>query len=254
MPAVTAYMLRRAAEGAPPRNRRWVALDSLPPALVCTVLASENVRFFDQGTLDWSSQRTLFYRVVRGDFSRGGSGIAQQLARNLFLSPDRTPRRKLREYLLAYQLSHTLSKHRQLELYVNLVEWGNSTWGIAAASELLFGRPPEQLTPSEAVLFVTVLPAPLRGLAFPLSPSRRANLQGVATILWRETILDDLTWTATMARLKRMGDFIDRGMSPAAAAEAVALEMGPEQPFDPEPPQPPPPLAARCDPERRGVT
>jgi len=254
VPETTAFMMRRASEGTPPRSRLWVPLDSLPSALACAVLAAENVRFFSHGTLDWTNQRELLSRVIRGDLSRGGSGIAQQLARNLFLAPDRTPRRKLREYLLAYQLSHALSKERQLELYLNLVEWGDGVWGVAAASEHFFGRLPGQLTPSQAVLLVNALPAPSRGLAFPLSPPRRAKLLLVTTLLWREAVLDDLTWTATMARLTRMGQFVDAGMTPQAAAEAVWQEMGTEPLLEAEPPDPPLPLRERCNPRRRGVT
>ncbi len=254
VPATTAFMLRRTGEGAPPRSRRWVPLDSLPSALACAVLAAENVRFFGHGSLDWINQRELFNRVLQGDLSRGGSGVSQQLARNLFLSSDRTLRRKLREYLLAYQLSHALSKERQLELYLNLVEWGDGVWGVAAASEHFFGRPPGQLTPSQAVLLANALPAPSRGLAFPLSPPRRAKLMLVTTLLWREAVLDDLAWTATMARLNRMGQFADAGMTPEAAAKAAAREMGSEPLLEPEPPNPPLPLRERCNPWRRGVT
>lgn len=254
VPETTAFMMRRASEGTPPRSRRWVPLDSLPSALPCAVLAAENARFFSQGALDWTNQRELLGRVIRGDLSRGGSGIAQQLARNLFLAPDRTPRRKLREYLLAYQLSHALSKERQLELYLNLVEWGNGVWGVAAASEHFFGRQPGQLTPSQAVLLVNTLPAPTRGLAFPLSPSRRAKLLLVTTLLWREAVLDDLAWTATMARLNRMGQFVDAGLTPQEAAAAVTREMGTEALLEGEPPDPPLPLRERCSPWRRGVT
>jgi monofunctional glycosyltransferase len=254
VPEMTAYMQRRAEEGRPPEQRRWVPLDSLPAVLVCAVLAAENVRFFTSGTLDWSNQRAMMFRVLQGDLSRGGSGIAQQLARNLFLAPDRTLRRKLREYVLAYQISHTLSKERQIELYLNLVEWGEGIWGVAAGSEHLFARPPGELTSSEMVLLANVLPAPFRGLAFPISPPRRAKLDLVTEILWRETILDDLAWTATAARLRRMGDFVDAGMTPAAAARAVTDEMGPERMPEVEPDGRLLLLRRRCDPTRRGVT
>lgn len=254
VPETTAFMRRRAGQGAPPIHRRWVPLDSLPSGLACAVLAAENARFFDHGTLDWNNQRELLNRVIRGDLSRGGSGVAQQLARNLFLTPDRTPRRKLREYLLAYQLSHALPKERQLELYLNLVEWSKGIWGVAAASEHFFGRPPRLLTPSQAMLLANVLPSPSRGLAYPLSPPRRAKLLQVTTVLWREAVLDDLAWTATMARLTRMSQFVEGGMRPEAAADAVAREMGTEPLLETEPRDPPLPLRERCNPRRRGVS
>lgn len=252
VPDMTSFMKRRAEEGVPPRAHRWVPLDSLPGPLVCTLLAAENVRFFEHGALDWENQRAMFFRVLRGDLSRGGSGIPQQLARNLFLEPDRTIRRKLREYLLAYKISHMLSKERQLELYINLIEWGEGVWGISSGSEQVFQRPVEQLTPSEAVLLVNVLPSPHRGLDFATSAPRRAKAALVAGILWREAILNEVEWGATVARLRRIGDYVDLGMTPAEAARAVTEEMGEERVLDPHRADRAPPRVL-CDRVRRGV-
>lgn len=251
VPSMTAYMELRAREGRSPVRHRWVPLDSLPGPVVCAVLAAEDVRFFSHGTLSWTSQRELLSRVLHGDFSRGGSTIAQQLARNLFLAPDRTIRRKLLEYLLAYQISHTLTKERQLELYINLIEWGDGVWGVAAGSEHTFHRRPEQLTPSQAVLLASLLPAPARGLRFAISPARRSKLEVVTRILWRDAILDELAWSGTVARLRRMGEFVDLGASPVAAAEAVTEEMGEEDVARLERAAGAP-VRVRCDPTRRG--
>ena len=97
VPERTEYMEVRALEGSAPRHRRWVPLDALPAVAVCSVVNAEDPYFFAHGAVDWEAQRALFTRVLHGDFSRGGSGISQQLARNLFLAPERTLRRKLRE-------------------------------------------------------------------------------------------------------------------------------------------------------------
>lgn len=252
-PATTAYMTRRAREGKPVVSRAWVPLDSLPAAVVCAVVGSENANFFRQGALDWTNQRELFNRLLHGDLSRGASGIPQQLARNLFLSPDRTATRKLREYVLAFQVSALLTKHRQLELYLNLVEWGDGTWGVAAGSQTLFGRAPDQLTPTESILLANVLPAPSRGLQFPLSPRRRAKMIRVADMLWRTTALDGVTSSATAARIRRLGEFVDQGMSPAEALAAATVEMGPERVVDFSLPFDPAGRPIRCMPGRRGV-
>lgn len=252
-PVTTAYMARRASEGRPPGLRRWIPLESLPAPVVCAVVASENVNFFRHGALDWHNQRELVRRILRGDFSRGSSGISQQLARNLFLSPDRTPHRKLREYVLAFQLSRLLNKDRQLELYLNLVEWGEGVWGVAAGSEALFGRGPEALTPVEAVLLANVLPSPSRGLDFPLSPSRRGKLVRVATILWREAVLDDVAWSATVARLERLSELVDHGLAPEAAIRTAIAEMGAEPAVGRAGAFPASDWSSRCDPTRRGM-
>lgn len=252
-PDITAYMVRRASEGTPIAARAWVPLDSLPAAVVCAVVVSENANFFLQGALDWSNQRDLLSRLLRGDLSRGASGIPQQLARNLFLSPDRTVRRKLREYVLAFQVSALLTKHRQLELYLNMIEWGDGTWGVAAGSQALFGRTPDQLTPTESILLANVLPAPSRGLSFPLSPKRRAKTVRVAEMLWRTTAFDDITSSATAARIRRVSRLVDRGLRPDEALAAVANEMGPEPTVDPGLLFDPPARPIECLPDRRGV-
>jgi monofunctional glycosyltransferase len=254
VPGRTAYMDRRAREGRPPAAVGWVPLDSLPPPVVCAVVASEHANFFRNGALDWGNQRELLHRLLRGDLTRGASGIPQQLARNLFLSPDRTARRKLREYVLAFQLSRTLSHDRMLELYLNLVEWGEGTWGVDAGSRRLFGRAPGELTPTEAILLANVLPAPARGLGFPLSPPRRGKLGRVAVLLWRQAQLDDVSLSATLARLDRLGAHVDRGLDPAAAFRAAAAEMGEEAPLSPSGAFAAGSWVSRCDLERRGVT
>ncbi|MCL4864896.1 MAG: transglycosylase domain-containing protein [Gemmatimonadales bacterium] len=253
VPETTAYMARRARDGQPPLHHRWVPLDSMPMPVVCAALAAENIRFFDQGTLDWAAQRGLLNRMLHGDFSRGSSGIAQQLARNLFLSPDRTLRRKLREYILAYKISHTLTKERQLELYLNLIEWGDQVWGVAAGSEQVMQRPLHQLRPSEIVLLVSVLPAPSRGLEYASSHPRRFKPAVVAEMLWREGILDYLDWGATTARFRRTTDFIDLGMTPHEAARAVTEEMGEELVLEADGAHPAS-VRESCDPKRRGVS
>lgn len=252
VPETTAYMARRTRDGKPPLHHRWVPLDSMPLPVVCAALAAENMRFFNHGTLDLAAQRGLLSRVLRGDFSRGNSGIAQQLARNLFLSPDRTLRRKLREYLLAYKISHTLTKERQLELYLNLIEWGDQVWGVAAGSEQVMQRSLDELRPSEITLLVSVLPSPSRGLAFATSPPRRPKPAWVAEMLWREGILDDLEWSATTARLRRTTAFIDIGMTPYEAALAVTQEMGEELVLEADGSHPAS-VREGCAPERRGV-
>lgn len=252
VPERTAYMALRAASGVPPQHRRWVPLDSLPTAVVCAVVSAEDANFFRSGAVDWRRQRELLGRMLHGDFSRGASGITQQLARNLYLGPARTPRRKMREYLLAFQLDQALPKERQLELYVNLAEWGDGVWGIASGSERLFGKAPRELTPTEAVLLPMVLPAPSRGLAFPLGVrQRRARGEGLAKALWRQAIFDDLTWTATAARVRRLGEQVEAGLTPVEAVDSVAEEMGVERSTAEEEAWAPWP--DRCDYTRRGV-
>jgi monofunctional biosynthetic peptidoglycan transglycosylase len=225
-PDETVYMHRFGAGGVSPSG--WVELDDVAPAATCAVLGAEDVRFFEHGTIAWDAQRRMFARMLHGNFSAGASSIAQQLARNLFLGPDRTLRRKAREYVLAYELSHVLSKERQLEVYLNVVEWGPGVWGIDAASRYWFGKPPAALTPVEATLLATLLPAPRRGLQYAASaPARLAHVR-IVDALWGGTLLDDVGRRGLAARIRRWADHVMAGSEPMRARSLLELEMGSE--------------------------
>jgi monofunctional biosynthetic peptidoglycan transglycosylase len=232
VPRETAYMRQRAEAGLPAGPRVWTPLDDIGTVAVCAVVAAEDYHFFEHGTLDWEAQRGIIRNLLRGDLSFGGSTIAQQLARNLFLGPDRTPRRKVREYVLAYALSHALSKTRQLELYLNLVEWGPGVWGIGAASRHWFGKPPASLTPSEAVLLAAVLPAPLLGLRHAATPAARRSQGHAVDRLWAAALLDGVEREATAARLERWASYVKAGYSSGDALAIVERELGPEAPAE----------------------
>jgi monofunctional biosynthetic peptidoglycan transglycosylase len=233
IPKETAYMRHMASLGHPPKARIWTPLDSIATVAVCAVLASEDYRFFSHETTDPVALSHIVKQVLRGDFSSGGSTISQQLARNLFLSPERTPRRKLREYVLAHDLSHRLSKERQLELYLNLVEWGPGIWGIGAASWRWFRKSPAVLTPVEAVLLTAILPAPQQGLRRAArsrsSAHRRRRILGR---LWLAGLIDGITLGQTAARLDRLAFHLHHRRTAAEALGLVTLEMGPEHSAD----------------------
>jgi monofunctional biosynthetic peptidoglycan transglycosylase len=98
--------------------------------------------------------------VERKELPRGASTITQQLAKNLWLSPSRSPPRKVREAILAWQLERTLSKRRILELYLNVVEFGPGLYGVEAAARRYFGKPAAALDPLEAAQLAASLPSP----------------------------------------------------------------------------------------------
>ena len=228
-PTRTAFMESAAAEGRRIRVGKWTPIRALPALAACAVVFGEDEPFFDNGTLDWASQRAFFARAVRGDFSRGSSGISQQLAKNLFLAPDRSPRRKAREYALAYAISHALTKTRQLELYVNVVEWGPEAWGIDRASNAYFGIDPELLTPTQAVILATVLPAPRQALKYALTAKGEARQNRIALKLWGARLLTDAEYGATLDRTALWRAAIRRGRSLEEAWRYVQLVTGPER-------------------------
>jgi monofunctional biosynthetic peptidoglycan transglycosylase len=221
-------MQRAERAGYPVQSWNWVPLDSVSPLASCTVLLSEDAEFFNIGTLNYDIQRDMLSRMLRGDFSRGGSGFAQQLARNLYLGPQRTPRRKLREYLIAWQLSHALAKDRQLEIYLNVVEWGGGAWGIDAASRQHFGVSQRELLPSQAVILALMLPAPRQGVRYAASDRSARKTPAVVRGLGRAMLLDELAVGATTERLARWRNGILAGRTSEQVNAAIDSMMGPE--------------------------
>lgn len=167
-PARTAYMARHAEEsGLPPGAYRtsWTDLDDISPVLIQTMIEAEDTRFYQHAGVYWRGTRKAVQRYLTGQATGGASTITQQLARNLFLDSTRSPHRKVREILLAMRLEHALSKGRILELYVNVIEWGDGIWGIGPAARHYFQTTPRQLGAFESVFLASIVPAPRRPLS-----------------------------------------------------------------------------------------
>jgi monofunctional biosynthetic peptidoglycan transglycosylase len=94
-------------------------------------------------------------------FRRGGSTVSQQLAKNLYLSSERTAARKVKEAAITYFLERSLSKCRILEIYLNVIEWGDGIYGAEAAAQTYFRKPAANLTPPEAAYLAAMIPSPL---------------------------------------------------------------------------------------------
>lgn len=168
-PGETSFMRYFAAarpDGAPRIAAAWTPLDALAPVLVSALVKSEDPRFFEHRGVDWLTTARVAVMSLRQRHAMGGaSTITQQLARNLYLVPSRSIRRKLREAVLALRIERAVSKARVLELYLNLVDWGGGAWGCAAASRHYFGKTPRDLDLFESTFLVTLLPAPNAGLS-----------------------------------------------------------------------------------------
>jgi monofunctional biosynthetic peptidoglycan transglycosylase len=164
-PAVTGYMeFREATAGAPQVRHSWVPLDNIASVLACTVVRSEDAWFFRHGPVDWRQLVWAGGQLLKGRTQIGTSTITQQLARNLYLTPERSILRKIREVAIAASLERHLSKARILELYLNVVEWGDGIWGIGDASRHYFGRTPPELSLFDSTVLASLLPAPLAAL------------------------------------------------------------------------------------------
>jgi penicillin-binding protein 1A len=143
--------------------QRYVKLERLPTHLIDAVLATEDRRFYRHWGVDpWGLIRASAVNVWSGRTVQGGSTITQQLAKNLFLEPERTFARKRDELLYALALEARFTKDEILELYLNRVYLGGGAYGVAAASDLYFGVPPEQLTLAQSAIMAGLLKAPSR--------------------------------------------------------------------------------------------
>jgi monofunctional biosynthetic peptidoglycan transglycosylase len=177
VPEETAFMRLRAEEAARAgrragRTRRWVPYSRISPALVRAVVVTEDAAFWSHRGIDLAEVRaSLDAWWADGGTLRGGSTITQQLAKNLYLSPSRNPYRKLRELLIARRLEAELGKRRILELYLNLIEWGDGIWGAEAAARAYFGVSAAELTNEQAALLAGAIINPR--VYSPNRPNRR---------------------------------------------------------------------------------
>jgi monofunctional biosynthetic peptidoglycan transglycosylase len=162
-PSTTAFMELRAreaqAKGRKPRRvQRWVSYSRVSPHLKRAVLVAEDDAFWQHEGVDFEQlQESLGTDWTRGRFARGGSTITQQLAKNLYLSPSKNPLRKLRELIIARRLEAELPKSRILELYLNVIEWGDGVYGVESAAQMYFHSSSADLSPTEAALLAAAI-------------------------------------------------------------------------------------------------
>jgi monofunctional glycosyltransferase len=182
-PPVTPLMLIRAAAGAPIRQR-WVPLAQISPALVRAVVGSEDARFCLHHGFDFEEIGAAIDRFRAGGKLRGASTISQQTAKNILLWPGGGFLRKGIEAYITALLELGWPKSRILEVYLNVIEWGDGVYGAEQAAEAHFHRPASALTRREAALLAAILPNP-RTLSVEL-PSRYIE-DRVATIEARMT-------------------------------------------------------------------
>jgi monofunctional biosynthetic peptidoglycan transglycosylase len=165
-PATTAFWELRAREAVakgqqPKRVQRWVSYARISPHLKRAVLVAEDAKFWQHEGIDFEQMKeSMEVNIERGEFVRGASTITQQLAKNLYLSPSKNPIRKVREVLIARRLEAELSKQRILELYLNVIEWGDGVYGAEGAARTYFGKSAAEIAPAEAALLAAALVNP----------------------------------------------------------------------------------------------
>ena len=182
----------------PRREQTWVPLERISPNLQRAVLAGEDTNFFTHHGFDYEAIQKAFEQAQREaareakaegenddwlpnlpEFRRGGSTISQQLAKNLYLSSQRSFLRKGQEAALTIMLERTLTKRRILEIYLNVIEWGDGIYGAEAASQHYFHKPASALTWNEAAFLSAMIPNPRTVFNPLINPRRVARRQRI---------------------------------------------------------------------------
>ena len=169
-----------------------IPVADLPVHVRQAVLATEDRRFYAHSGIDpYGLSRAMVRNVRAGRVVEGGSTLTQQLTKNVFLTPEQTLTRKAQEMLMAVWLERRFSKDELLRLYLSRVYFGGGAWGIEAASDLYFGRPPTELSLSEAALLAGLLKAP--SAYYPVeNPDRAAvRMRTVLRAMDRQGLLGD---------------------------------------------------------------
>src|SRR5712692_2672269 len=165
-PSTTAFIELRSEEARakglrPRRVQRWVGYGHISPDLKRAVLVAEDDAFWQHEGVDLDElEKSLQIDWARGRLVRGGSTITQQLAKNLYLSPSKNPLRKFLELIIARRLEAELKKARILELYLNVIEWGDGVYGAEAAARTYFHKSAADLDRSEAALLAAAIVNP----------------------------------------------------------------------------------------------
>ena len=202
-PSSTSLIEARAAEARakgqqPKREKIWVPLDRISPNLQRAVLAGEDTNFVYHRGFDYQAIQKAWEQAQREaareakkegedddwipnlpEFRRGASTISQQLAKNLFLSSQRSFFRKGQEAVLTFMLERSLTKRRILELYLNEIEWGDGIYGAEAAAQYYFRKPAAALTFNEAAFLSAMIPNPRSVFNPQVNPRRVARRQRI---------------------------------------------------------------------------
>ena len=156
-------------------RRTLTPINEIPKVMVDAVLAIEDTRFFEHGGVDYKGMLRAALANLGKVKSQGASTITMQVARNVYLSSEKTYTRKIYEVLLTFKLEHTLSKEKILEIYMNQIFLGHRAYGFAAASEVYFGKPLKDVTVAEAAMLAGLPKAP--SAYNPISNPKRARIR-----------------------------------------------------------------------------
>ena len=172
-PPITPLMIIRLFDGYG-LQKDWTPLEAMSPAAYRAVIASEDNRFCKHSGIDWKALEQVLEDHYAGEKLRGASTISMQVAKNVFLWPDRSYLRKALETFFTLFIETLWSKQRILEVYMNVVEFGPGIYGIEAAAQRYFRKSALELTSNEAAQLAVVLPNPLHWSPHSVDAKNRA--------------------------------------------------------------------------------
>lgn len=190
-----------------PKNPHWTPLDNFPADLKWAVIVAEDANFYEHAGIDVAAlKESLKTDLERKRSPRGASTITQQLAKNLFLSRDRSLVRKLRELVIARRMEAELSKGRILELYLNVVELGPLVYGMGAGARYHFDLSVTILSPGEAAFLAAMLPGPRVAYNPQTRPQRvRQRAAHLVRLLGLRGVLNDSEIAWALADIEQLG-------------------------------------------------
>lgn len=165
-PSSSAFMrvrldLLREKDRAAVLRMQWIPYERISPNLKRAVVAAEDSKFLQHEGFDFEAiQRAYEKNLEKGRLVAGGSTISQQLAKNLFLSGEKTPWRKLQEAVITFMLENVMHKRRILEIYLNVIEWGDGVFGAEAAMRHYYGTSASSITAEQAARLAAIVPNP----------------------------------------------------------------------------------------------
>jgi len=225
-----------------PQNPDWTPLTTLPEELPWAVIVAEDANFYKHNGFDPEAIReALLYDLEQKRLALGASTITQQLAKNLYLSREKSFVRKLRELAIAWQLEQQLGKERILELYLNLVELGPLVHGVGAGTRYHFAKPASSLSPAEAAYLAAILPGPRVAYNPDRHPERvRRRAEKLLDYMQLRRKLDADSYQLALAEVSLLGPHARKPLSPLPefdeAPQAPVEETVPLQDGDSVPP------------------
>lgn len=214
-----------------PGSKDYTPLKEISPFVQKAIILSEDSAFFTHHGFDFSEmQKSLEKNLSAGKFARGGSTISQQLAKNMFLSSEKTLQRKILEAVITMKIEKTLSKNEILERYLNVVEFGPEVYGIKAAADFYFNKPPGRLDVIESAWMAFLLPSPDKySVSFykkSLTPFARKRLYEIIQRLYQYSRITAGDYELAQ---RRLGSFLS-GSAPPKPPKDMDLNA-PEEDF-----------------------